>query len=91
MARVLRQQQALLIAADSEAERELLAHGQRHGGQLVLLEAYYTVEANRLLLPETISPQGAERVRAALEAAALSHRQAQERRSRFRVLKSVGR
>jgi hypothetical protein len=87
MARVAREGDVTVIITESQDELELLRHGERAGGELVLLEGYYPIRADRLLLPESISPQGAERVRKALEQAALSHREARRRREQFRLVK----
>lgn len=77
-----------VVLAQTDAERELLAHGRRLGGEVVLLEAIYQVLDDRLLLPRKISSQGARRVRRALEAAALSHQEAETRRRRFHLVQS---
>jgi hypothetical protein len=87
MARVARDDGAPVILAESEDELALLRHGEREGGELVLLEGYYPIRPGRLLLPEGISARGAERVRRALEHAALSHREARRRREQFRLVK----
>lgn len=76
------------VSAQTDAERELLAHGRRLGGEVILLEATYQVRDDKLLLPRTISSQGAMRVRRALEAAALSHQEAEARRRRFHLVQS---
>jgi hypothetical protein len=76
------------VLAQTDAERELLAHGRQLGGEVILLEAIYQVLDDKLLLPRTISSQGAMRVRRALEAAALSHQEAKERRQRFHLVQS---
>lgn len=88
MARLARHESgALFVAAETPAERALVRHGRRMGGELVLLEGYYTVRDDMVLLPAGISPHGAERVRRALEEAATSHEEAERRRERFRLVK----
>jgi len=77
------------VAAQTTTELALLDHGRKHGGQLVLLEAYFAVVGDRVILPDNLSVQGARRVLAALERAADSHRRAQHRRSDFRLVKTV--
>lgn len=77
----------LTVVADSDAERELVGHARRSGGRLVLLEGYYDVRGDTVLLPAGISTRGAQRVCQALEEAAASHREAESRRGTFRLVK----
>jgi hypothetical protein len=88
MARVEKGPAGYRLLAENAAERELLAHGRRLRGEVILLEATYPVLGDRLLLPQTLSAQGAQRVRRALEAAALSHQEAEAQRRRFRLVPS---
>jgi hypothetical protein len=88
MARVERHQSgALVVVAETPAERRLVQHGVQMGGELVLLEGYYPVRDDTVLLPEGISTRGARRVQLALEEAAASHEEAERRRQRFRIVK----
>jgi len=99
MARLHRHHDGYVIVAQTEAELDLLAHAcraepRREGdaeqparGELILLEAYYLVHENTLLLPHGISDNGALRVCLALQEAARSHQEARERRRRFRLVK----
>ena len=75
-----------MVAAESDDEIELLDHGSHAGGVLILLGAEYTVDHHRLLLPEGCSRQTARKVQDALECAAVTHRQAQGLRRKFRVI-----
>jgi hypothetical protein len=86
VARVERRGGRRRVVAESPEELALLRHGERMGGELVLLEACYPVHGDVLVLPDTISPHGARRVREALEQAASSHREAEQRRKRFRLV-----
>jgi len=88
MARLARHESgAPIVVAETPAELELVRYGRRMGGELVLLEGYYAVRDDTVLLPAGISPHGAERVRRALEEAATSHEEAERRRERFRLVK----
>lgn len=73
-----------VIVADDDAERELLAFCRaQKDGSLVLDGAYYWVEGDEVIVPDTISEEGLRRVREALERSAASHQQAIWRRQGF--------
>jgi len=86
MARVEQRGGRRRVVAESPAELALLRHGERMGGELVLLEGCYPVHGDALVLPDSISARGARRVCDALEQAATSHQEAQRRRRRFRLV-----
>ena len=88
MARVEHRGAAWRVLAENEEERALLAHGRKNGGAVTLLEGFYSVRDDALLLPSRSTASGARRVCAAFERASLAHREAQRRRDGFRLLKS---
>lgn len=88
MARVERQGVAFRVVAESAAETALLSHGRALGGAVTLLEGFYAVRGNALLLPAHSSASTARRVCAAFERAALAHQEARRRRETFRLVKS---
>ncbi len=88
MAKLEHLDRAWRVVAESDEERALLAHGRQHGGAVTLLEGFYAVRDDTLLLPARSTASGARRVCAAFERAALAHREAQRRRDSFRLLKS---
>ncbi len=77
------------MVAETSEEVALLSHGKAHGGAVTLLEGFYTVREDCLLLPSNLREGGARRVCAAFERAALAHRDATQRRREFRLLKSL--
>jgi hypothetical protein len=88
MAKLEHQGPAWKVVAESDEERALLAHGRKNGGSVTLLEGFYSVRDDALVLPGRATASGARRVCAAFERAALAHREAQRRRDGFRLLKS---
>jgi hypothetical protein len=88
MARVERQGATFRVVAESAEETALLCHGRDQGGAVTLLEGFYAVRGNSLLLPARSTASIARRVCAAFERAALAHEEARRRRGRFRLVKS---
>jgi hypothetical protein len=87
MARVERYRGSHRIIAEAPAELELLADAKQRGHELVLLEGYYAIRDNAVLLPQGISVRAARRVCAALEEAAAAHLEAKRRRAGFQLIK----
>lgn len=87
MARVEHGSRGRFILPETDEERALIAHGAEHGHTLVLLEGYYPVQDQALVLPDTANREAAQRVCTAFEHAASTHQQAVRRRERFRLLK----
>lgn len=88
MARLERTDSGRCLVAENECELDLLRDGSRRGGLVVLLSGYYPVNGRSVLLPENLSARGVERVRHALERAALAHHEAQRRRRSFRLVRA---
>ncbi len=88
MARIVRRGPAWVIVAENDEEKALLAHGRSQGGAVTLLEGFYSVRDDALLLPSRSNASNARRVCAAFERAAQAHREAQRRRGGFRLVKS---
>lgn len=75
------------LTAETADELALLSHGSKEGGRILLGDAWYPVDRNALVLPDSASPATAIDLATRFTEAARRHREAQARRAAFRVLR----
>ncbi len=87
MAHVEQHPNVKVIIPETEEERALIAYGEQSGKILVLLEGFYPVYDQALILPDTSDVRADQRVCSAFERAAAAHHQAVLQRRDFKLIK----